>query len=82
MRTTVKSIRLPHSLADQIAREAEKRNCTLADVTRDALSEYFERRQAEAMLLGLEQRINTRIDAQTRHLDDGLKKILSLAVPA
>ena len=80
MRTTVKTFRFPHPLADQLAREAEKRNCTVADIVREAIAVYFERLQAEAMILALEQRLTGRIDAQTQHIDAGLQKILALAV--
>lgn len=82
MRTAVKTFRFPHQLSDQLAREAEKRNCTSADIVRDALSEFFERRQAEAMILQLEQRIGARLDSQTQQIYAILQKILALAEPA
>jgi hypothetical protein len=81
MRTTVRTIRFTHSLADQITREAERQKTTAADIVRTALSEYFEHRQTEAAMLGLEQRLVARLDAHGQHLSAGLQKILSLAEP-
>jgi len=57
MRTTTRNIRLTHVMIDQIDREAERRKCGQADIIREALVKYFEGRQVEAALLGIEQRL-------------------------
>lgn len=82
MRTAVKSIRLTHPVCDQLQREAERNRTTTTDIVRIAVAEYFDRRQTEAALLALEQRLAQRLDAQHNTLHAGLEKILSLAVPA
>jgi hypothetical protein len=82
MRTAVRTYRLTHPVLDQLAREAERRKTHQAEIVREALSQYFEHRQLEAVLLGVEQRLAQRLDAQQQTLHHGLEKILSLAVPA
>jgi hypothetical protein len=81
MRTTVKTIRIPHSLNDQIVREAERQRTTAADIHRLALTQYFDRRLSESALLGIEQRLTARLDAHGQLVSTGLAKILSLAEP-
>lgn len=81
MRTAVRTFRLTHTVIDQLAQEAERRNSTLVDIVRIAITEYFEHRQTEAALLSLEQRLYARIDAHTQRLSTDLQKILSLAQP-
>jgi len=82
MRTTTRNIRLTHAILDLIDKEAERRKCGQADIIREALARYFEGRQVEAALLGIEQRLAQRLDTQQQTLHHGLEKILSLAVPA
>lgn len=82
MRTTTRNIRLTYTMIDQIDREAERRKCSQVDIIREALAKYFEGRQLEAVLLGMEQRINHRLEAQNQCLNNGLQKILALAEPA
>jgi hypothetical protein len=77
----VRTFRFNHAIVDQIGREAERQKTTGADIVRLALAQYFEHRQTEATLLGLEQRLTARLDAQGQHLSAGLQKILSLAEP-
>jgi hypothetical protein len=81
MRTTTRNIRLTHTLLDLIDKEAERRKCGQADIIREALARYFEGRQIEAAMLGLEQRLGHRLDLQNQRLTDGLQKIMSLAEP-
>lgn len=81
MRTAVRTFRLTHPVCDQIDKEAERRKTTSADVVRLALSEFFQRKQVESALLGMEQRITARIDLNARALADGIKEILDLASP-
>jgi predicted transcriptional regulator len=79
MATETKTFRLSKSVCDQLAREAEKRNATAADVVRLAIADFFQRKQLEGNLLALEQRIIARIDANSLALADGIKEILDLA---
>lgn len=82
MLTKIQSLRLTPSIADQLAREAERQRTTVTDIMRLAITEYLGHRQAESALLSLEQRLTTRLDAHTQHLASGLAKILSMAEPA
>jgi hypothetical protein len=82
MRTAVRTFRLTHPVIDLLAKDAERRQVNQADIVREALAKYFEGRQLEAALLGIEQRLAQRLDMQQQTLHQGLDKILSLAVPA
>ena len=82
MNTTVRTFRLTYATCDLLAKEAERRHSTQADIAREALSFYFDHRKLETALLGIEQRLTQRLDAQQQTLHHGLEKILSLAVPA
>jgi hypothetical protein len=79
--SAVRTFRFTHAIVDQLGREAERQKTTGADIVRLALTQYFEHRQNEAALLGLEQRITARLDAHGQHLSSGLAKILALAEP-
>jgi hypothetical protein len=81
MATSVHTFRFTLTLANQLAREAERQRSTSSDIVRTALSEYFNHRQQEAALLSMEQRLVARLDAHGQHLSSGLQKILSLAEP-
>jgi predicted transcriptional regulator len=81
MRTAVRSIRLTHTLNDQIEAEANRSKKPSVEIIREALTQYFEHRQVEAALLNLEQRFTARLDAHTKHISGDLQKILSLAQP-
>jgi len=81
MRTAVRTFRLTHPVCEQIDKEAERRKTTSADVVRLAISEFFQRKQVESALLGMEQRITARVDLNARMLADGIKEILDLATP-
>jgi hypothetical protein len=81
MRTAVRTFRLAHAVCDQIDKEAERRKTTSADVVRLAISEFFQRKQVESALLGIEQRLTARVDLNARMLADGIKEILDLATP-
>lgn len=81
MRTTVKTYRLTHAIADQLDREAERQRTTSADIVRTAIAQYFENQQQAAVTLSSEARILAHMDAQTKHISAGLAKILSLAEP-
>jgi hypothetical protein len=81
MRTAVKTIRFTHPIADLLSKEAEKRNVTVSDIVREAISDHFEHRQAEALILALEMRIAAKIDSNTQFINSGIQKILSLAQP-
>jgi len=81
MRTAVRIFRLTHPVCDQIDKEAERRKTTSADVVRLPISEFFQRKQVESALLGMEQRITARVDLNARMLADGIKEILDLATP-
>jgi predicted transcriptional regulator len=48
MRTAVRSIRLTHTLIDQIEAEASRTKKQNVDVIREALTQYFSNRQVEA----------------------------------
>lgn len=82
MGTKIQSLRLTYAVADQLAREAERERTTVADIMRVAIAQYFDRRQHEAALLGLEHRLASRLDAHTHHISSGLAKILAMAEPA
>jgi hypothetical protein len=79
--SAVRTFRFSHALVEQLAREAERQKSTAADIVRTALAQYFDNRQTEAALLGLENRLISRLDAHGQHLSAGLQKILSLAEP-
>ncbi len=79
MRTAVCTYRLTHGTVDQLAKEAERRRSTSVDIVRIAIAEYFQHRQMEAALLGLEQRMINRFDAHNRQLSAALEKIFALA---
>jgi predicted DNA-binding protein len=81
MRTAVRSIRLTHTIIDQIEAEAARTKKPNVDIIREALTQYFEHRQMEAALLNLEQRFTAKLDAHTQHISGDLQKILSLAQP-
>jgi len=81
VRTAVRTFRLTHPVCDQIDKEAERRKTTSADVVRLAISEFFQRKQVESALLGIEQRITARVDLNARMLADGIREILDLASP-
>lgn len=82
MRTAVRTFRLTNPVLDLLAKEAERRKTHQAEIVREALSQYFEHRQLETALLGIEQRLAQRLESQQQTLHHGLEKILSLAVPA
>ncbi len=81
MRTAVRTFRLTHPVCDQIDKEAERRKTTSADVVRLAISEFFQRKQVESALLGMEQRLAERIDTNAKYLAAGITEILDLATP-
>jgi predicted DNA-binding protein len=81
MRTAVRSIRLTHTLIDQIEAEASRTKKPSVEIIREALTKYFEHRQMEAAMLKLEQRLTAKIDSHTQHISGDLQKILSLAQP-
>lgn len=81
MRTAVRSIRLTHPLAEQIDKEAERRNTSSAEIVRVALSDFFQRKQVEAAFLSVEQRLRERIDLNANYLAEGIKEILDQIQP-
>lgn len=77
--TVAKTYRLPTGLYSLISQEAETLKTTEADVVRQALRQYFSRRQEENALLALEARLSDKIDMNTQRVAAMLREIISLA---
>ncbi len=80
-KTIAKTYRLPAGIYSLLVGEAERLNTTEADLVRLAIRRYFEDRQSQERLDACEQRLVTRIDAQSERLGQLIGQVLSLAQP-
>lgn len=80
-KTIAKTYRFSAGLHSLIVSEAERLKTTEADIVRLALRNYFDERQKQDQLAGLEERIIHRLDAQSQRLAKMVQHVITLAQP-
>lgn len=81
IKTVAKTYRFSAGLHSLITSEAERLKTSEADVVRLALRSYFDDRQKQDQLTGLEERLITRLDAQSQRIAKMLQQVMAMAQP-
>lgn len=81
IKTIAKTYRFSVGLHALIVSDAERLKTTEADIVRLALRNYFDERQKQDQLAGVEERVIARLDAQSQRIAKMLQQVMALAQP-
>lgn len=81
IKTIAKTYRFPAGLYALIVSESERLKTTEADIVRLALRNYFDDRQKQEHLDGVEKRVIARLDAQSQRIAKMLQQVMAMAQP-
>jgi hypothetical protein len=81
IKTIAKTYRFSAGLHALIVSDAERLKTTEADIVRLALRNYFDDRNKQDQLAGVEERVIARLDAQSQRIAKMLQQVMAMAQP-